>query len=168
MKSQDCSSSGFNVMAMPVAVDANAYQSRMVKGFETMTLDLYSEMLSTKHDKNQKEINELMKMIKSLQRSNQREKEDLLSSHEETMRKMLKAHKIEIERLSDELTQKIKMETAAELTKMKRIQWCACCKKEASLYCCWNTSYCNTECQNSHWVSHIKRCERKKKIPAPI
>lgn len=66
-------------------------------------MDLYSEMLQTKKDKNQKEITDLMKMIKNLQRSNQREKDDLVSSHKETISRILKTHEMEVDQAADEL-----------------------------------------------------------------
>ncbi len=27
-------------------------------------------------------------------------------------------------------------------------------------YCCWNTSYCDEECQKEHWSHHLKTCNR--------
>lgn len=27
-------------------------------------------------------------------------------------------------------------------------------------YCCWNTSYCDEECQKAHWNHHFKTCTR--------
>lgn len=41
---------------------------------------------------------------------------------------------------------------------LKNTTWCACCKKEARFYCCWNTSYCGTGCQKNHWQVHQKTC----------
>merc|ERR1712038_585147 len=40
----------------------------------------------------------------------------------------------------------------------KKKQWCAMCGKEAILYCCWNTSYCDYPCQQAHWPSHMSSC----------
>ncbi len=37
---------------------------------------------------------------------------------------------------------------------------CANCGKEAIYYCCWNTSYCDEECQKEHWSHHLKTCNR--------
>ena len=109
---------GFHVMAMPVTIDSKEYQNKMAKGmisiisqilnartsgFETLTLDLYSELLQTKKDMNQKEITDLMKMIKNLQRSNQREKDDLAASHKETILRLIKTHEMEVDQAADEL-----------------------------------------------------------------
>ncbi|CAH1775641.1 unnamed protein product [Owenia fusiformis] len=48
------------------------------------------------------------------------------------------------------------LEQAVEETKKK--QWCANCGKEAIFYCCWNTSYCDYPCQQSHWPKHMATC----------
>lgn len=66
-------------------------------------MDLYSEMIQTKKDKNQKEVTDLIKMIKSLQRSNQREKDDLVASHKEAISRLLKTHQTEVEQAADDL-----------------------------------------------------------------
>ncbi|KAL3220103.1 hypothetical protein MRX96_005499 [Rhipicephalus microplus] len=47
---------------------------------------------------------------------------------------------------------------AAAIAETKRKQWCANCWKEAVLYCCWNTCYCDYPCQQAHWPKHISSC----------
>lgn len=43
---------------------------------------------------------------------------------------------------------------------------CYNCEMEAIYHCCWNTSYCSTECQQIHWQREHKRvCRRKRWIP---
>ena len=44
------------------------------------------------------------------------------------------------------------------ISETKKKQWCANCGKEAIFYCCWNTSYCDYPCQQSHWPSHMTSC----------
>ena len=44
------------------------------------------------------------------------------------------------------------------ISETKKKQWCANCGKEAIFYCCWNTSYCDYPCQQSHWPSHMSAC----------
>eukprot|EP00058_Branchiostoma_floridae_P025948 XP_002611438.1 hypothetical protein BRAFLDRAFT_117219 [Branchiostoma floridae] len=43
----------------------------------------------------------------------------------------------------------------------KRKQWCIQCGKEARLYCCWNTSYCDFSCQQAHWPVHMSTCHQQ-------
>ncbi|XP_019647274.1 PREDICTED: uncharacterized protein LOC109487689 isoform X1 [Branchiostoma belcheri] len=50
----------------------------------------------------------------------------------------------------------------------KRKQWCIQCGKEARLYCCWNTSYCDFSCQQAHWPVHMSTCHQQtNQQPAP-
>uniref|UniRef100_A0A340TBH9 PWWP domain-containing protein n=1 Tax=Anopheles minimus TaxID=112268 RepID=A0A340TBH9_9DIPT len=51
----------------------------------------------------------------------------------------------------------LKVEHQREISDVKKKQWCAMCEKEARIQCCWNTSYCTTDCQKNHWVQHQKR-----------
>merc|ERR1719220_1909543 len=44
------------------------------------------------------------------------------------------------------------------ISETKKKQWCANCGKEAIFYCCWNTSYCDYPCQQSHWPTHMSTC----------
>ncbi|XP_077869213.1 MYND-type zinc finger-containing chromatin reader ZMYND8-like [Saccoglossus kowalevskii] len=50
----------------------------------------------------------------------------------------------------------VEKEKAIKETKKK--QWCAYCGKEAIFYCCWNTSYCDYPCQQTHWKEHMNVC----------
>ncbi|KAH7700249.1 MYND finger family protein [Aphelenchoides avenae] len=49
-----------------------------------------------------------------------------------------------------------------EISSIKKKQWCWQCELEAIYHCCWNTSYCSVECQQSHWPTHRRFCRRKK------
>ena len=42
---------------------------------------------------------------------------------------------------------KMKEETDRAIEEAKKKQWCSMCWEEANLRCCWNTTYCNTKCQ---------------------
>ncbi|KAL5964355.1 Protein kinase C-binding protein 1 [Taenia solium] len=46
---------------------------------------------------------------------------------------------------------------------VKRKQWCTYCGNEAFFYCCWNTVYCNTTCQQLHWPEHMNSCTHPKR-----
>merc|ERR1712183_693297 len=50
------------------------------------------------------------------------------------------------------------IEKQKAITETKKKQWCANCGKEAIFYCCWNTSYCDYPCQQSHWPTHMSTC----------
>ncbi|KAL7062253.1 hypothetical protein AAHC03_0391 [Spirometra sp. Aus1] len=57
-------------------------------------------------------------------------------------------------------------EALAIAESIKRKQWCAYCGNEAFFYCCWNTCYCNTNCQQMHWPTHMVTCAQTK-VTAP-
>lgn len=44
---------------------------------------------------------------------------------------------------------KMKLEYEKKIAETKQKQWCANCGKESIYYCCWNTSYCDEECQKN-------------------
>ena len=50
------------------------------------------------------------------------------------------------------------IEKQKSIAETKKKQWCANCGKEAIFYCCWNTSYCDYPCQQSHWPVHMTTC----------
>ncbi|KAI1301445.1 Protein kinase C-binding protein 1 [Halotydeus destructor] len=49
-----------------------------------------------------------------------------------------------------------------EIIEIKKQQWCAVCSQTAAYYCCWNTSYCGYQCQNSHWTVHMRNCQNQR------
>ena len=53
---------------------------------------------------------------------------------------------------------KSEAEKAKAVADTKKKQWCANCWKEAVLYCCWNTTYCDYPCQQLHWPKHQANC----------
>jgi len=70
------------------------------------------------------------------------------------------------ERLKEEHINNIKelkAKHAQELSEMKKKQWCWNCEGEAIYHCCWNTSYCCTKCQQTHWQNEHKfTCRHKR------
>lgn len=44
---------------------------------------------------------------------------------------------------------------------------CANCLKEAIYYCCWNTSYCSYDCQQTHWPTHLPSCMQTQSTTGP-
>ncbi|CAC5414863.1 Protein kinase C-binding protein 1 [Mytilus coruscus] len=66
-------------------------------------------------------------------------------------------------RLMDEVKELMKKEKETAINDTKKKQWCASCGKEAIFYCCWNTSYCDYPCQQSHWPTHMATCMQQTK-----
>ncbi|XP_071531860.1 uncharacterized protein Zmynd8 isoform X3 [Panulirus ornatus] len=62
-----------------------------------------------------------------------------------------------VERLA-EVRRQMEAEKQRAVEETKKKQWCANCGKEALFFCCWNTSYCDYPCQQSHWPQHMSVC----------
>ena len=56
----------------------------------------------------------------------------------------------ESQRTIEEYKKQAEIERQKAILETKKKQWCAQCGKEAIFYCCWNTSYCDYPCQQSH------------------
>ena len=54
----------------------------------------------------------------------------------------------------------MKREIAKEVDLVKKKQWCSNCSGEANLYCCWNTTYCDTNCQSRYINLKLKQNNR--------
>jgi len=76
-------------------------------------------------------------------------------SLERDLERLKADHTTELENLAEK--------NKTELSESKRKQWCYNCEAEAIYWCCWNTAYCSTDCQQSHWHREHKRmCRRKR------
>ncbi|XP_075751816.1 zinc finger MYND-type containing 8 isoform X3 [Rhipicephalus microplus] len=75
-----------------------------------------------------------------------------------TLKEMRICLDLEHKKTRASLTEKHTVDMAAAIAETKRKQWCANCWKEAVLYCCWNTCYCDYPCQQAHWPKHISSC----------
>jgi hypothetical protein len=50
-----------------------------------------------------------------------------------------------------------------EVMDIKKRHWCQTCWIQAVYYCCWDASYCSSDCQTVHWNSgHRNGCRRRK------
>lgn len=55
----------------------------------------------------------------------------------------------------------------SSIEEAKKKQWCAQCLKEAKLFCCYDTWYCNYPCQKEHWKTHVNSCHQIQKKDCP-
>ncbi|XP_052863156.1 uncharacterized protein LOC128269793 [Anopheles cruzii] len=76
--------------------------------------------------------------------------------------KKLADERLKLEQEKDAAIREVRQIAATEKDRAvalaKKTQWCKRCPKEAMYYCCWNTSYCDPNCQQSDWSSHQKVC----------
>ncbi|KAH8407955.1 hypothetical protein KR222_005405 [Zaprionus bogoriensis] len=80
------------------------------------------------------------------------------SSADQLIAEMRKTLEQENKRVISELRQHSTLERMRAVEEAKKKQWCANCMREAQLYCCWNTSYCDYPCQQMHWQRHASSC----------
>ena len=74
------------------------------------------------------------------------------------MMRMRSSMKQEKQRAITECRKEAEINKQKAIAETKKKQWCANCEKEAIFYCCWNTSYCDYPCQQSHWGVHMSSC----------
>ncbi|XP_037519229.1 protein kinase C-binding protein 1 isoform X2 [Rhipicephalus sanguineus] len=103
----------------------------------------------------------VQKAADRIKRIRQECKEEMLEYHHIlalTLKEMRICLDLEHKKTKASLTEKHAVDMAAAISETKRKQWCANCWKEAVLYCCWNTCYCDYPCQQAHWPKHIASC----------
>ncbi|XP_075551861.1 uncharacterized protein LOC142585188 isoform X2 [Dermacentor variabilis] len=103
----------------------------------------------------------VQKAAESIDRIRQECKEEMLEYHHIlalTLKEMRICIDLEHKKTRASLIEKHAVDMAAAISETKRKQWCANCWKEAALYCCWNTCYCDYPCQQAHWPKHIASC----------
>ncbi|XP_065293121.1 MYND-type zinc finger-containing chromatin reader ZMYND8-like isoform X2 [Dermacentor albipictus] len=103
----------------------------------------------------------VQKAAESIDRIRQECKEEMLEYHHIlalTLKEMRICIDLEHKKTRASIIEKHAVDMAAAISETKRKQWCANCWKEAALYCCWNTCYCDYPCQQAHWPKHIASC----------
>ncbi|XP_030565716.1 protein kinase C-binding protein 1 isoform X2 [Drosophila novamexicana] len=88
----------------------------------------------------------------------ERQMAEMQRSTDVLIAEMRKTMEQENKRVISELRQHSTLERMRAVEEAKKKQWCANCMREAQLYCCWNTSYCDYPCQQMHWQRHSASC----------
>ncbi|KAG8238254.1 hypothetical protein J437_LFUL018265 [Ladona fulva] len=96
--------------------------------------------------------------IEKLKWEHQQEVSELKHNHDLMIVEMRNSLEKEKVRCVNEVRRHCEAEKMRAIEETKRKQWCANCSKEALFYCCWNTSYCDYPCQQSHWPRHMASC----------
>lgn len=95
----------------------------------------------------------------------ERQLADMQRSTDLMITEMRKTLEQENKRVISELRQHSTLERMRAVEEAKKKQWCANCMREAQLYCCWNTSYCDYPCQQLHWQRHSANCGQAATLP---
>ena len=96
-----------------------------------------------------------------LKYSHSKEIADLKTNTDLILCEMKKSLENEKTRITNEIRKQCELERIRAIEETKKKQWCSKCGKEAQLYCCWNTSYCDYSCQQVHWPKHLTYCTRQ-------
>ncbi|XP_022212503.2 protein kinase C-binding protein 1 [Drosophila obscura] len=83
---------------------------------------------------------------------------DMKRCNDQIVKELHKTLDQEHKRVICEMRQQSTLERNHAVDETKKKQWCANCMREAQLYCCWNTSYCDYPCQQMHWQRHSTTC----------
>ncbi|CAG2179045.1 unnamed protein product [Oppiella nova] len=110
--------------------------------------------------------NKMLKKVKTSLENQYKEEIKQLKKDLETVKQLNYRLQNEVRKLRSESHDSQEMSALnerhlMEISQIKKKQWCFNCEAEAIYFCCWNTSYCSTTCQQQHWHSgHKKTCRR--------
>ncbi|KAL4705265.1 hypothetical protein ACJJTC_010284 [Scirpophaga incertulas] len=129
--------------AGPITAKLNQHAIKMADFFRTLLVDSLEKINDPSS-----QIWAVKLQMEKLRWQYQQEIEELKHNHELTLTEVRLSYEKEKARL-------------VNFTKSK--MWCVRCKQEAYFYCCWNTAYCDLECQRAHWLqSHYNECLQNK------
>ncbi|XP_068244518.1 MYND-type zinc finger-containing chromatin reader ZMYND8 isoform X2 [Palaemon carinicauda] len=126
-------------------------------------LQLELERTSWRHQQELAEVRHnadvmLVEMRANLEAEKQRAVEEMKRQMEQQLVEVRRQMERQmVERLA-EVKRQMEAERQRAVEETKKKQWCANCGKEALFFCCWNTSYCDYPCQQSHWPQHMSVC----------
>ncbi|XP_064116640.1 LOW QUALITY PROTEIN: MYND-type zinc finger-containing chromatin reader ZMYND8-like [Macrobrachium nipponense] len=126
-------------------------------------LQLELERTSWRHQQELAEVRHnadvmLVEMRANLEAEKQRAVEEVKRQMEQQLVEVRRQMERQmVERLA-EVKRQMEAERQRAVEETKKKQWCANCGKEALFFCCWNTSYCDYPCQQSHWPQHMSVC----------
>ncbi|KAK3923425.1 Zinc finger MYND domain-containing protein 11 [Frankliniella fusca] len=114
-----------------------------------------------------KEIAKAVKeALEKQKREFEAEKAELEEKQKQAVANAVRSYEQDLGRMQTEHTEVIadlEEKHRAAISEVKKKQWCYNCEQEAIYHCCWNTAYCSTDCQQTHWQKEHKRvCRRKR------
>ncbi|XP_033162474.1 protein kinase C-binding protein 1 [Drosophila mauritiana] len=162
--------------AGPVSQKLKENAHKITDYFISVIEDTLSDMATGDQGVLQARIAGLSLENERLKQHYDRQINDLHRTSEIMIAEMRKTLEQEHKRVISELRQQNAIELMRAVEDAKRKQWCANCMREAQLYCCWNTSYCDYPCQQLHWPGHSASCGQSvpptipvsPSVPAPI
>ncbi|XP_017073365.2 protein kinase C-binding protein 1 isoform X2 [Drosophila eugracilis] len=144
--------------AGPVSQKLKENAHKITDYFISVIEDTLSDMATGDHSVLQARIAGLSLENERLKQHYERQMSDFQRTSEMMIAEMRKSLEQEHKRVICDLRQQNAIEQMRAVEEAKKKQWCANCMREAQLYCCWNTSYCDYPCQQMHWPRHSSTC----------
>ncbi|XP_034231977.1 protein kinase C-binding protein 1 isoform X2 [Thrips palmi] len=155
MPTSECLSS-MCVGEKPVSRELHNQSQKMSQMFLEWMKDFLGDMASS--GSLEAQVRSLQHDMELMQWRHQQELAELRHNTELAIAEVRDHMRIESERAVYQAVANAAKEKEAAVAAAKEKQWCAFCKKEALFYCCWNTSYCDYQCQQNHWRVHSLTC----------
>ncbi|XP_016949050.1 protein kinase C-binding protein 1 [Drosophila biarmipes] len=144
--------------AGPVSQKLKENAHKITDYFISVIEDTLSDMATGDQSVLQARIAGLSLENERLKQHYERQINDVHRTSEMMIAEMRKTLEQDHKRVICELRQQNAIEQMRAVEEAKKKQWCANCMREAQLYCCWNTSYCDYPCQQLHWPRHSATC----------
>ncbi|KAH8258132.1 hypothetical protein KR038_006440 [Drosophila bunnanda] len=154
--------------AGPVSQKLKENAHKITDYFISVIEDTLSDMATGEQSVLQARITGLSLENERLKQHYDRQLTDLQRTSELMLSEMRKTMDQEHRRVISELRQQANIERMRAVDEAKKKQWCANCMREAQLYCCWNTSYCDYPCQQMHWPRHSATCGQTVNVQVPL
>ncbi|XP_037710494.1 protein kinase C-binding protein 1 [Drosophila subpulchrella] len=144
--------------AGPVSQKLKENAHKITDYFISVIEDTLSDMATGDQSVLQARIAGLSLENERLKQHYERQINDVHRTSELMIAEMRKTLEQDHKRVISDLRQQNAIEQMRAVEEAKKKQWCANCMREAQLYCCWNTSYCDYPCQQLHWPRHSATC----------
>jgi len=142
--------------AGPVAEQLNKVASKLADHMRNSLEELFKDM--SHQGSHEAMIKGLQLELEKMQWRHQQEMAEVKHNADLILMEMRGSMEQEKQRAVADTRKTAEIERQKAVSETKKKQWCANCGKEAIFYCCWNTSYCDYPCQQSHWPSHMSSC----------
>ncbi|XP_037956524.1 protein kinase C-binding protein 1 isoform X2 [Teleopsis dalmanni] len=149
--------------AGPVSAKMVQNAHKLTDYFITVMADTINDMTAVDEACVQAENTRLRLEIEQLKYAHQQQLTDIKTTTDLMLHEMRKSMENETARAVNDVRKQCELERKQEVDATKRTVWCSICLREANLYCCWNTAYCEQRCQEIHWAEHAPNCEQLKK-----
>ena len=142
--------------AGPVAEQLNSVAGKLADYMRHSLEDVFKDVATNSSP--EATIKGLQMELEKLQWRHQQELSEVKHNADLVLMEMRQSMEVEKQRGLMDTRKLAEVDKQRAIVETKKKQWCAACGKEAIFYCCWNTSYCDYPCQQSHWPAHMGSC----------